>query len=49
MDGGVLGLGALTMKCGNGLRKMVTGRIQDYITYTMLGMGVLLILLILSM
>jgi NADH-quinone oxidoreductase subunit L len=44
VDGAVRGTGAAVMEGGQLARRMVTGRIQDYVKYTVLGLIVLLIL-----
>lgn len=43
VDGAVNGVGAVALSFGNLFRGMVTGRIQDYVKFTMLCMGVLLL------
>lgn len=44
VDGAVDGIGWLMMRFGQGVRNLVTGRIQDYLRYTVIGMAVLFIL-----
>jgi NADH-quinone oxidoreductase subunit L len=44
VDGAVRGTGAAIMEGGQLARKMVTGRIQDYVKYTVAGLVVLLLL-----
>ena len=44
VDGAVRGTGAAVMEGGQLVRKMVTGKIQDYVKFTVLGLIVLLIL-----
>jgi NADH-quinone oxidoreductase subunit L len=44
VDGAVRGTGAAVMEGGQLVRKMVTGRIQDYVKYTIAGLIVLLLL-----
>ena len=44
VDGAVRGTGAAVMEGGQLVRKMVTGRIQDYVKYTVVGLIVLLLL-----
>ena len=48
VDGAVRGSARLSLAGGNLFRGMVTGRIQDYVKFTVIGMGVVLILAILS-
>jgi NADH-quinone oxidoreductase subunit L len=43
VDGSVNGVGSMALSFGNLFRGMITGRIQDYVKFTMLCMGVLLI------
>ncbi|HMS15788.1 MAG TPA: hypothetical protein PKA37_03035 [Planctomycetota bacterium] len=43
VDGSVNGVGSLALSFGSVFRGMVTGRIQDYVKFTMLCMGVLLL------
>ena len=38
VDGAVRGTGAAVMEGGQLVRKMVTGRIQDYVKYTVVGL-----------
>jgi hypothetical protein len=44
VDGAVRGTGAAVMEGGQLVRKMVTGRIQDYVKFTVVGLIALLIL-----
>jgi NADH-quinone oxidoreductase subunit L len=44
VDGAVRGTGAAVMEGGQLVRKMVTGRIQDYVKYTVVGLIVLVLL-----
>lgn len=48
VDGSVNGAGWLAMTFGNGFRRMVSGKIQDYVKYTVVGMGVLVLVVILA-
>ncbi len=48
VDGSVRGTGGFMMILGDFFRRMVSGKIQDYVQYTVLGLGVLLIWVVLA-
>ena len=48
VDGAVNGTGWLAMRCGQFVRGTVTGRIQDYVKFTVVGMLILFLLVVLG-
>jgi NADH-quinone oxidoreductase subunit L len=48
VDGAVRGTCELTLAGGNLVRRLVNGKIQDYVKYTVVGMAILLLLVVLA-